>query len=178
MRKVHVLHSALAPEEITEALRRDVEREQGAEGLKNMNPLHLQVDQNTFQLRRRRTGRNDFPCLFYGRFEPEPNGTRIEGYFDFPGWTIWFLRIWLGLIVLIAALIFLGTLFYAVREHNLLSIATWIGLLIPPALVLVALAIPKIARMLSRKDEQYILQFVQSTLAGQMEESSPDRQLI
>ena len=173
---MHVFHSALAPEAAAEILSRSVEKEQTDRDRKAKISLRLEADRNSFKLLRSRSGRSDFPCQFYGHIEAAPGGTRIEGHFDFPEWTIWFLRIWLGFLVLIALAICLGTLNYAVKQHDFLNISIWAGLLIPLVLVLWGLMVPKIARMLSRGDEQFILQFIQDTLAARTEEAARDKQ--
>ncbi|MFP5208439.1 MAG: hypothetical protein ACLGRW_04025 [Acidobacteriota bacterium] len=177
MRKMHVFHSTLAPEEAAAVLSRSVEKEQMDPDGKARISLRLEAGRNAFKILRRRSGRSDFPCQFYGRIDQAPDGTRIEGYFDFPEWTIWFLRVWLGLLVLIALAICLGTLNYAVKQHDFLNISIWAGLLIPLVLVLWGLMVPKIARLLSRGDERYILQFVQDTFAARTEEAR-DKQPI
>jgi hypothetical protein len=46
----------------------------------------------------------------------------------------------------------------------------WAGLIVPPAMVLWGIVLPKIGRLFSRGDEQFILRFLQNTLAARIED--------
>jgi hypothetical protein len=89
-RTVYVLHSALAPSSVLEALRLSMDEERrtlfSMSSYQGDRPVLGNVDGNTFRLQKRRFSRNDFAGRFYARFEAEVGGTRIEGYFDSPPW--------------------------------------------------------------------------------------------
>src|SRR5580658_1165587 len=89
-RTVFVLHSALAPNAVADALRRSIDEQHwtlfSLSGYKGNLPLLGEVSENTFKVQKRKYYRNDFAGQFYARFAAEPEGTRIEGYFDCPRW--------------------------------------------------------------------------------------------
>ena len=51
----------------------------------------------------------------------------------------------------------------------------WVGFIVPPALILFGVALPKFGRLLGQEDEQEILRHVQSTLAARLDGGSSDR---
>ncbi len=47
----------------------------------------------------------------------------------------------------------------------------WVGLVVPPAMVFFGTVLPKFGRLLGKKDERFILEHLQNTLAARIEES-------
>ena len=175
-RTVYVLHSAIAANTVAEALRRSIDEEHwtlfSLSGYRGNRPLLGEVRENTFRLQKRRYSRNDFAGHFYARFEPEVGGgTSIEGYFDAPRWARYFMRIWLAGAVLIGIPIFLETLVDIITGSHHMSGDLWVGLIVPPALVLFGTVLPKFSRRLGKKDRQFILEHMQQTLAARIEGS-------
>ncbi|HLJ90423.1 MAG TPA: hypothetical protein VKZ53_26680 [Candidatus Angelobacter sp.] len=172
-RTVFVLHSALAPNAVADALLSSMDEEQwtlfSMSGYRGNRPVLGEVSQKTFRLRKRINHRNDFARQFYGRFEPEPGGTRIEGHFDTPGLSKYFMRIWLAFAVLIGVPIFIQTAIAIVGGSHSASDNEWIGLVVPPVLVLFGIALPKIGRLLGKGDEHFIVEHLQNTLAARIE---------
>lgn len=175
-RKLIAFHSALPPDAVIAALNREADKEQwtllSLSGYKGDKPLLLKAGNGTFRLQKRPSPfrRNDFARRFYARFEPEPGGTRIEGYFDMPQWSKWFMRVWLGSVIALGVPIFTLTLLTMLTGSRYVNGDNWVGLAVPPALILFGTLMPKIGRYLGRKDEQFILQFIQNTLAARMEQ--------
>jgi hypothetical protein len=173
-RNVFVLHSILSPNAVADALRRSIDKQQwtpfSLSGYKGKLPLLGEVGENTFQVQKRKYYRNDFAGQFYGRFAPEPGGTRIEGYFDYPRWARYFMRIWLGFAVLVGTPIFVRTLSDVITGSNYTSGDKWVGLIVPPALVLFGTVLPKFGRLLGKSDERFMLEHIQNTLAARIEE--------
>lgn len=174
-RTVYVLHSAVAPYSVAEALRRSIDEEHwtffSLSGFRGNRPLLGEVGENTFRIQKRRYSRNDFAGHFYGRFEPEPGGTRIEGYFDAPRWARYLMRIWLAGAVLIGTPIFVETLMDISTGSHHMTGDLWVGIIVPPALVLFGTVLPKFSRRLGKKDRKFILEHIQQTLAARMEGS-------
>jgi hypothetical protein len=172
-RKVFVLHSILTPNAAADALRRLIDEQRwtlfSLSGYKGKLPLLGEVGENTFQVQKRKYYRNDFAGRFYGRFAPEPGGTRIEGYFDYPRWARYFMRIWLGFAVLVGTPIFVGTLRDVITGSNYMSGDKWVGLIVPPALVLFGTVLPKVGRLLGKSDERFMLEHIQNALAARIE---------
>jgi hypothetical protein len=172
-RVVYVLHSALAPNVVGDTLRRSIDEEHwtlfSLSGYRGNRPLLGEVGEKTFRLQKRRYSRNDFTGHFYARFEPESGGTRIEGYFDAPRWARYFMRIWLAGAVLIGTPIFVETAMDVVTGSHHMSGDTWVGLIVPPVLVFCGTVLPRLGRLLGKRDERFILEHVQDTLAATLE---------
>jgi len=173
-RTVYVLHSALAPEAVADVLRRSIDEEHWTlfswSGYRGDRPLLGEVGENSFRVQKRRNSRNDFAGHFYARFSPEPGGTRIEGYFDAPRWARYFMRVWLGFAVLTGIPIFVGTVVDMATGSHYMRGDNWVGLLVPPALVLFGTVLPKAGRLLGKPDRRFILENVQNALATRLEE--------
>jgi hypothetical protein len=74
------------------------------------------------------------------------------------------MRIWLGFAVLVGTPIFVGTLRAMITGSNYMSEDKWIGLIVPPALVLFGTVLPKVGRVLGKSDERLMLEHIQNTL--------------
>ena len=175
-RNPFVFHSALAPNVICDVLRRTTDEEQwtlfSLSGYRGDHPLLAEVGEETFRLRKRRVySRNDFAAQLYARFEPEQGGTRIECRFDIPRWAKYFMRFWLAGVVLLGAPIFLMTLADLTTGSHYISGDKWVGLVVPPSLILFGIILPRLGRLLSRWDERFILEYVETTLAARVEDS-------
>jgi hypothetical protein len=176
-RTVVVLHSALTPNAVADALRRSIDEQRwtpfSLSGYKGDLPLLGEVGENTFKVQKRKYYRNDFAGQFYARFEREPGGTRIEGYFDSPVWARWFMRFWLGGVVLIGTPIFIRTAIDISTGSHYMSGDRWVGLIVPPAMVFFGTALPKFGRLLGKKAERFILEHIKNTLGARIEEPPP-----
>ena len=175
-RKTLVFHSALTPAVLRDTLSRTIDQEQWTpfllSGFRGERPLLGEVGEDTFRLRKRRYYRNDFARQFYARIMPEQGGTRIEAYFDTPRVTRYFMRVWLAGAVLIGTPIFIMTaLDVSAGSHNMTG-DLWVGLVVPPALILWGTFLPRIGWLFSRSEERFILQYVQGTLVARVEDPS------
>jgi hypothetical protein len=173
-RTVFVLHSALAPNAVADALRRSIDEQRwtpfSLSGYKGNLPLLGEVSENTFKVQKRKYYRNDFAGQFYARFAAEPGGTRIEGYFDYPRWARYFMRGWLAFAVLVGTPIFVGALRDIITGSHYMSGDNWVGLIVPPMLVLFGTVLPKFGRLLGKSGERFMLEHIQNTLAARIEE--------
>jgi hypothetical protein len=169
-----VLHSSLAAAAAAEALHRSIDEERGTlfsiSGYKGDRPVLGDVSETTFRLQARRYWRNDFAPHFYGRFHPEPGGTRIEGYFDVSGWVRTFMHLWIGGVVIFGVSTLALTILDATARTDFTSGSVWVGIIVPPAMVLFGILLPKLGRLLAKGDERFILQHIQHTLAARIEE--------
>ena len=169
-----MLHSVLDPNSVADALRRSMDEQSwtpfSLSGYEGNLPFLGEVSDNTFTVQKRKYYRNDFAGRFYARFVPEPGGTKIEGYFDAPRWAKYFVRIWLALAVLGGAPIFVGTLRDRVLGSHYMSGDDWVGLTVPLVLMLFGTVLPKLGRLLGKRDERFMLKHIQNTLTAQIEE--------
>jgi hypothetical protein len=174
MQPTIVLHSALAPDALVDRLRSSVDEERrtpfSLSGYKGSRPVLGKVGESTFRLQKRRCWRNDFAPHFYGQIQPEPGGTKIEGYFDVPRWAKLFMRVWLAAAVALGTPIFVLTLLDVTTGSHNVSGDKWVGLAVPPALVAFGILLPKLGRLLGRPDERTILEHLQNTLAARCED--------
>ena len=173
MRTMIVLHSALPPEAVADALRRSMDEEHrtlfSLSGYQGNCPVLGEVRADSFRLQMRRYSRNDFAGQFYGRFQSEPEGTRIEGYFDAPRGARIFMKIWLVGAILIGTPILVSTVNELTKGGYPLSGDMWVGLVVPPALVLFGTVLPRFGRMQGRSGERFLLEHVKRTLGARIE---------
>ena len=169
-----LLHSALAPSTVMDTLRRSIDPEQrtlfSLSGYKGERPVLGEVGEGTFRLQKRRYSRNDFAGHFFARVEPEPGGSRIQGYFDAPRWSRHFMRFWLAFAVLCGAPIFVLTLLDVFTGSHHTTGDTWVGLVVPPALILFGSVLPKVGWAFGRGDRKFMLDFLQQTVAARVED--------
>lgn len=174
-RTVYVLHSALAPSAVADALRRSIDEKHWTlfswSGYQGDRVLLGRVDDNTFAVQKRRYSRNDFAGHLFAKFEPEGTGTRIEAYFDAPSWARYFMRIWLTGAVLIGVPIFVGTVIDMTTGSRHTSGSNWVGLLVPPLLILYGTIFPRIGWFFGKDDRRFILEEIQNILAASIEEA-------
>jgi len=173
-RTIFVFHSALAPNAVADALRRSIDEQRwtpfSLSGYKGNLPFLGDVGEDSFKVQKRKYYRNDFAGQFFARFAAEPGGTRIEGYFDYPRWARYFMRIWLALAVLVGTPIFVGTLTDRVTGSHYMSGDNWVGLIVPPMLMLFGTMLPKFGRLLGKSDERFMLEHIQNMLAARIEQ--------
>jgi len=168
-----VLHSALAPNAVADALRRSIDEERwtlfSLSGYRGSCPVLGEVRENTFRLQKRRYWRNDFAPHFYGEFQQEPGGSRIEGYFDLSRWTRTFMRLWLIGVALLGGTMFVLCLIDLTTGSHHTSGDARVGLTVPPAMILFGLLLPRIGRLFGRGEQRFLLEFLQHTLAARLE---------
>jgi hypothetical protein len=80
------------------------------------------------------------------------------------------MRIWLAGAALVGIPIFVGTLVDVTRGSHHMIGDTWVGLIVPPALVLFGTVLPKVGHLLGKNDRRFVLEHVQNTLAARIEE--------
>lgn len=171
-RNVYVFHSALAPDAVADALRRSVDEKHwtifSLSGFRGNRPLLGNIGADTFEIQKRRISRNDFAGHLFGRFTPERGGARVEAYFEAPRWARYFMRFWLAGAVLIGVPLFIQTLIGVLKGDH--SEGNWVGLVVPPALILYGTVFPRIGWLWGRADRRFIVEQVQNILAARIEE--------
>jgi hypothetical protein len=168
------LHSGLDPTTVMEALRRSIDPEErtifSLSGYKGDRPVLGEVRENTFRFQKRRYSRNDFAGQFYGTIEAEGGGSRIKGHFDTPRSVKYFMRFWLAFAVLCGVPIFVLTLLDVLAGSHHISGDKWVGLLVPPLLIVFGTVLPKIGRLFGRGDRRFLLEFLQQTVAARVDD--------
>jgi hypothetical protein len=172
-RNTLVFHSALSPESISVALLRSIESEVA---LRSVMPWFIRlvwkgwsrkvcgvVEGNTFRLKKWNAAQ--WSPNFYGKWEAEYSGTRIEGYFDLAPLVRLSLRFTLVLLLGFAVIgIVLNTLDLKAGTH--FTVDPDIGLPISLLFVPFALGIYLVAHMIGSRSEKSLLRFLEQTLAA------------
>jgi hypothetical protein len=172
-KKLIVMHSPMSPAAVVEALRGSMDEERRTpfsfSGYSGDQPILGEVWGSSFRLHIQRSGRNDFAPNFYGEFQPEAGGTRIEVRFRLAAFVQMFMCFWLGGVVLIGGAVFVSSLFdYLTGGHKMTDDA-WTGLIVPPALLLFGIVLLGFGRMLGRDDETFILEHIQNILSARID---------
>jgi hypothetical protein len=172
-RKPVVLHSALAPEAIADTLLRSIDEEVV---LQSVMPWFVRlfwkggsrevrglIDGNTFRLKRWNAWQ--WSPNFYGKWEADHSGTRIEGYFELAPVVRWSLRLTLVVIMGLAVLgVVLNTLDLTAGTHFTLD--PDIGLAISVFLLLFTIGLYLVAHWLGSRQDEGLLGFLEKTLAA------------
>jgi hypothetical protein len=168
-----ILHSALVPLSAAETLRRTIDEERrtlfAMSGYKGDRPVLGEVFGQTFRIQKRRYWRNDFAPHFYGTLHWETGGTRIEGHFDVAAWVKFFMRIWLGVVAVVGGAIFVLSLLDITGGSHFMTGDLWVGIIVPPAMLLFGFMLPRLGRAFGKRDERFLLDYVQQTLAARIE---------
>ena len=176
-----VLHSPFSLGTASEALRLSIDEEHltvfSMSGFQGGHPVLGEVGADSFRLRKRIFYRNDFARQFYGRFESEPGGTRIEGYFDVRLFPRIFMTVWFAGVISIGAIIFVEAVRDLMGGGHPFANNLWIGLVTAPAMLLFGIGLLWFCRWLSRSGETFIVEHLKATLSAQAEEPRPTRSL-
>ena len=79
------------------------------------------------------------------------------------------MRIWLGVVILLGVPGFVAALISIAKGTATREEGAWVGLVVPPALILFGIVLPKFGRLLGQGDEQDILRYVQNTLVARLD---------
>ena len=82
------------------------------------------------------------------------------------------MRFWLGAVVLIGGFIFAFSVSDVMTGSHHIDGDAWVGVIVPPAMALFGIALPRVGRLLARDDEPFILDFLQTTLAARIDAPS------
>jgi hypothetical protein len=120
------------------------------------------IEGNTFRLKKCNAQRSP---TFYGKWEAEYGGTRIEGYFDFAPVVRWSLRFTLILVLGLAVWgIVLNTLDLKAGTH--FTVDPDIGLWMSVAFVPFVLALYFLAQLIGSRRDKGVLALLEQTLAA------------
>jgi len=81
------------------------------------------------------------------------------------------MRIWLAFAVLVGTPVFVRSVIDVVAGSHHMSGDKWVGLVVPPALVVFGIALLEVGRLLGKSDERSILEHVEKTVAARSEEA-------
>jgi hypothetical protein len=165
-----VLHSDYSPETCLSKLAEQIDLDERTlfsfSGYKGKRAILGRIEGNDFRLYRRRYWHNSFGPVLFGRMTSDGPGTSIEGY-----WEMWrsvrvFMRIWLAFATLIGTPLFFSVLKCAISDRCTDRENLWVGLVVPPALVLWGLLLPRIGQALSFHERKHVIELLERTLVG------------
>lgn len=168
-----VLHSALAPDAVADTLLRSIDKE---DAIQSVMPWFIRlvwrggsrqvrglIDGNTFRVKRRNA--REWSPNFYGKWEADHNGTRIEGYFDLAPLVRWSLRFTLVAVMGLSIVgIGLNTLDLTAGTH--FTVDPGVGLGISVFFMVFAFAFYFAVHRLGSRQDESLLGFLEETLAA------------
>ena len=121
---------------------------------------------NEFRIHKRRYWHNSFGPVLYGRVTSDGQGAAIEAYWDMLPGARTSMQIWLIFAGLIGALAFYRSLLQLLggktREYGNL----WVGLVVPPAMILFGLYLPRLGAQLSFHERKHVLELLNRALVA------------
>ncbi|MGA7637978.1 MAG: hypothetical protein WA690_02410 [Candidatus Acidiferrales bacterium] len=79
------------------------------------------------------------------------------------------MRFWLGFVAVVGGAMFVLSLLNMTSGSHFITGDLWVGIIVPPALLLFGLVLPRVGRAFGKWDERFLLEFVQRTLAARIE---------
>jgi hypothetical protein len=164
------LHSDYSPETCLAKLQEQIDVDQRTlfsfSGYKGKKPIVGRIAGNEFRLHKRRYWHNSFGPVLFGRMTTDGRGTLIEAY-----WEMWksvriFMRIWLGLVVLFSAPIFPSALRCAMGGKCMVQGDYWVGVIVPPAMILFGILLPQFGSALGFHERKHIVELLERTLVA------------
>jgi hypothetical protein len=131
------------------------------------------VSGREFRIRKRRISSRDQPgSYFWGRVDESPGGTRIEGYYAAAPLLRKLAFIWFSFMYVLASIAFVQCLRDFMRDRvsfETMVLASSVSLLF----VLFPVLFRFIWRVLARKQEAYLIEFLETTLIARREAETP-----
>jgi hypothetical protein len=117
------------------------------------------------KLWKRQRGRNSFAPFFWGSIVPDSEGSRIEGRFGMDPFVKLFMVVWLAGILLGVVTALIAAL--SGGNHG----RGGAELFFPVGLIVFGSLLPKIGQWMARSEENFLREFLQTTLATQPAEA-------
>jgi len=137
-------------------------------GYGGSKPHFGKIRKNQVKIWKRRDARNDFAPCFHGEVSPEGLGARLVGRFRMDRSVRLAMAFWLTFAVAIA-LVTLPTLVEHLMHPRQRDLSVFD--FIPLGLVISGILIMRYGRRLGKKDESFLLEFLQTTLQARQEDS-------
>ena len=167
---VIILHSDYPPQTCLAKLAEQIDLDRWAlfslSGSKGSKAILGRFEGNEFRLHKRRYWRNSFGPVLFGRMTTDGGGALIEAY-----WETWravrvFMRVWLGLAILIGTPAFFVVLKCTINPRCADRENLWVGLIVPPALILWGFLLPRLGVALGFHERKHIVQLLERTLVA------------
>ncbi len=127
-------------------------------------PIAGKVTETSLRLRKRIGYRNSFQNFLTATMRPEGTGTVISGEFAMHPIVRVFMTIWFGGVILIGGTMFIGTIggfLFGLAPHG---DNAWIGVVVPPLMLLFGFALVRFGSYLARDEARFITDFLLQVL--------------
>ena len=121
---------------------------------------------NEFRLHKRRYWHNSFGPVLYGRAGGNERGTTIEAYWDILRAARISMRIWLLFAAIFGTPIFLKSVMQLLDGKTRVVGDLWVGLVVPPAMILFGLLLPELGALLSFQERKHVLEMLYRVLGA------------
>jgi hypothetical protein len=164
------LHSEYSPGECLAKLAEQIDVDRltlfSLSGYQGKKPILGRIAGNEFRLHKRRYWHNSFGPVLYGRVASDGRGTTIEAYWDMLRATRISMRIWLIFAALIGTPIFLRSVMQLLDAKTHVHGELWLGLVVPPAMILFGLLLPELGALLSFHERKQVLEMLHRVLVA------------
>jgi len=165
-----VLHSDYSPGECLAKLAEQIDVDRltlfSFSGYQGKKPILGRIAGNEFRLHKRRYWHNSFGPVLYGRVTNDGHGAAIEAYWDVLRATRISMRIWLLFAALIGTPMFLRCVMQLLDAKTHVTGELWVGLIVPPAMILFGLLLPELGALLSFHERKQVLEMLHRVLVG------------
>jgi hypothetical protein len=165
-----VLHSDYLPSECLAKLTEQIDVDRltlfSFSGYQGKKPILGRIAGNEFRLHKRRYWHNSFGPVLYGRVAGDERGTTIEAYWDILRATRISTRIWLLFAALIGTPLFVKSLVQLLDAKTHATGESWVGLVVPPAMILFGLLLPELGALLSFHERKQVLEMLHRVLVA------------
>ncbi len=175
-----VLHSDYSPEACAAKLAEQIDIDKRSlfslSGYRGSRPVVGRIVGNEFRMHKRRYWHNSFGPVLFGRVSTQGRGSLVEGYWDMCRWTRTFMRVWIVFAILVGTPILFNSVRCAASAECKVQGNLWVGVLVPPAMVLGGLLLPRLGAALSFHERKQIGRLLeQSLVASPTPEPKQDR---
>ncbi|NJD06063.1 MAG: hypothetical protein FIA97_06145 [Methylococcaceae bacterium] len=165
MRPNHIqLLTPLTPAQCVERLTAVVDLERSGLfsgfGGSGVNPVIGEVTESTLRLRKRIGYRNSFQTLLTATLRPGAEGTVVSGDLGIHPVIRTFMFVWFAIVIVTGAPAYLGLFGPVICGPAMVEENAWIGLLIPPAMLVFGLVAVTLGRRLARQEAAFLMEFL------------------
>lgn len=135
-------------------------------GYKGSKPVVGSIAGRDFRLHKRRYWHNSFGPILFGRVTADGRGSLVEAYWAMSRWTRTFVRVWIIFAIAVIAPILFNLLRCAINAGCKVQGDWWVGVLVPPAMILWGLLLPRLGGALSFHERKHIVAMMEQTLVA------------
>ena len=165
-----VLHSDYSPGECAVRLAEQIDVDRltlfSLSGYQGKKTILGRIAGNEFRLHKRRYWHNSFGPVLYGRLAADERGTTIEAYWDILRSARVSMRIWLIFAALLGTPLFIRSVMQLLDGKTRVVGDLWIGLIVPPVMILLGLLLPELGALLSFHERKQVVEMLDHALVA------------